>query len=1425
VAFTKGVLSAVKNTPGQLFNDILLLISKLADRAKSSDSAPDWVILELFLGLTTVPNANQLALSTLKHFARTHPESVLESMFKTVSTQAMSDVVAFHSCVLRSALPPSLVNTCFSNMLQACALRPILVSEKPMVGVMLENVADIFPDAVFGPLGVMFESDNPEDVKKGVLHCIALESFHHKNAISHRFFTSILTSASPLGKMVFMWEATSKLTMCAERGRLSHEADREYRILNKRWSSEVESVIQSGIFAESEPPVLTMLGKLLYQLWTASPSTRERPSWTNIVLQWGQRKGNPDHEYHELWNDFDTVYQLINDMQQMSGQNIDNMGDSTDDLVMMNMCPWGARQLMLDENCEVMDGRNGNILDDDAFCSAAAKHFANREKCRRDDLLAISVLLLERLSQFLLDKELQSISVLPWYNLSYVKDDRVVRAASLMMMTQAQLFPSGVRELLCINLYNDNHTLRADGLHRFAKLWAHRKHLSSIYSVMYSSMLKPTPLPEPLVGILTDEDVVDADPGAMLPPILGIAVFPIIDLCLDNSTDVAMMARKTLGTCLAEHPELFLRVTFEQAGHVGDTARSQMLARAMSISQQLYAPPALYVVLMFNFIVSLLVDVQQNGSAFEFPFDALRSIPLLTKLVPRMQWLRVKDIRAKARAPFLVQIFDLALESDDGSEKSRRKQHKINGNSDQWIDAEEFFTHSTSVKSFVSIFPDGVERPCKYQNVREVSVFMSEMTHQTKLMFLLRVIEDFPDQTPELKSKLLGEFQWLIQEVLIDCYRQHTEAKSHHSGDTKKADPLFILQQIKHTMPAMINDLIGKTRHATHYLWLMLGKALLPSWDDCGYVADDKSVHALVALITGLNMLILKHRMVVSTVVQVVTLYCQLVLQHFRFFRHDGYRHFLPILTKVYELRSSNPETKAVMEFAFGHFYRLHGQAFILQVIACLSPSSVGDVLVVNTHTLVSMIACLRSGPASSKYNDICWSPELTGEAHFNLEDLVKIQVCLIIHSPTLPGTAVFFEMLDHLIPGLQVHPEWQAQEGKKFLAILSRLFESLDPNVYNIRFDSVPLRYKICLFKFLQRLGHIDLALYEKYYGIAHLYIVSMLVEAIELDQERCVAWLREYCHVFLANLDPEQVDVFGPIQTLIPEILQVYKLAPQWSGWASVFDSINVVLQKHPDPCTLVAKDLLMVLSDTLWRHEEYEPRLVFSVIDLFGFVACNEPHYDSSVPSAPVISASTTKNPGKRAAVFIANVILPLAHSMSGHASFAIQSGWSWPVEFLVTCLHEKYAVEEALLALEICLLYGHPSLGAWSASITSVLAMLLAAQQDNPTSRLARALQRMLHFTTLLKPDVYNSLLTLIRRNSPASMMITHPGSGEIPLQQVFKLTPCTTSEMFHWLEPDLALFSKWNRGVIDRKNEDAEADMPYGTVIGQMLHAV
>ena len=137
-------------------------------------------------------------------------------------------------------------------------------------------------------------------------------------------------------------------------------------------------------------------------------------------------------------------------------------------------------------------------------------------------------------------------------------------------------------------------------------------------------------------------------------------------------------------------------------------------------------------------------------------------------------------------------------------------------------------------------------------------------------------------------------------------------------------------------MPDMISNLLQKTRHATHYLWLLLFKALLPSWNDCGYVAEDKSVHILVALITGLNMLILKHSMVVSTVVQVVTVYCQLVLQHFRFFRHDGYRHFLPIMTKVYEMRYGISEVRSVMEFAFGHFYRLHGQAFILQVIACV---------------------------------------------------------------------------------------------------------------------------------------------------------------------------------------------------------------------------------------------------------------------------------------------------------------------------------------------------------------------------------------------------------------------------------------------------------------------------------------------------------
>ena len=104
------------------------------------------------------------------------------------------------------------------------------------------------------------------------------------------------------------------------------------------------------------------------------------------------------------------------------------------------------------------------------------------------------------------------------------------------------------------------------------------------------------------------------------------------------------------------------------------------------------------------------------------------------------------------------------------------------------------------------------------------------------------------------------------------------------------------------------------------------------------------------------------------------------------------------------------------------------------------------------------------------------------------------------------------------------------------------------------------------------------------------------------------------------------------------------------------------------------------------------------------------------------------------------------------------------------------------------------------------------------------RTARALQRFLHFTTLLKPDVYLSLITLVRRTSPASVMITHPGSGEITIQQVLRLAPCTTSEMFHWLEADLAVFSKWNRGTRDavKKEVECDANEVAGTAIESFL---
>jgi len=1376
---SKGILAALTSKNVQLFNETIIMISKYAEKLNSQEESPDPVTLDFFLTLTAIPNANQISIMAIHHHAASHPESVLNAMTRSVSTMSLNDVLALHSCVLKSSLPPDIMKTLFSNTVQQLCLRPVAPFEKESITFMLQSVVSKFPEAAIDPLLSMIESEDPITLKQALRHIIGFGEYHSSMLVMEHF-KSILVSASPVGQMVFLWECTSMLIDPEHSDRSPWTKEDEVRGLISHWSTTVIELLNEGVFAESKTPVLTILGKFLFEILKNTPPTNERPLWTDEVLKWAQRSES-DILDKVLWDDFFDIYNI--DIDHGPGMEI-HEDETVNDLVAPDVCPWGSACLTLDDKFNVVNGRDKHAPP--GFSAAFARRFSGRTPCIRDDLSAVTLLLIERLSQYLVDKELQTLASLPWRKLSYDKNQHVIKAAAVMMMMQAQQFPTVVRELLCTEMYSQQSTVRSLGLKRFGNLWRHREHLSRVYVVTYQSMEKPVTLPDPIVGLVSDEDLATKGQELMLPPIFGIAVSPIIDLCQDESTAVSMLARKVLRMCLADDTELIMRVTFEQVGYVGDMARSQMIARCISIIQQLHQPPAIYVCLLFNFVITLLVEWQQSGSAFVLPFDTLRCVTLLIGLVPHMNYIRLKDIRATARAPFLIQPLDLTLEFE--TDKTRHTSaEEVRG-----LLADHFLQHVTDTAKFTSVFPND-ERPHKHQQLREVQAVMGELVHQAKLIFALRILQEFPDQQVDMKNKLLAEGQHLLQEQLIDCYRSHTEAKSRDDGiKRKEVDSMFVFQEIKRVIPATFHHVLSQTTHTTQYLWLLLGKLLLPCWNDCGFSEDDKSVHTLVGIITCLNMIILKHSTLLHSVVEAVTVYCQLVLQHYRFFREDGYRHCIHVLAKVYEMRMDHSEIKACLEFMFGHFYRVHGQAFLLQALACLGPTVVGDVLKTDSRSIVSLISSLRMSSDQSKYNHLCWTPQLTGEAHFNLEEVVKTLVCLVIHSPTLPGTAVFFEMLEHLISGLQQHPDWEGLgQGQKFLSSLKKLLESLDPRVYNINFGAIPTRFKVCLFRYVQRLGKIDAMIYNKYYHIAHECVASLLTDAFERDQELAVNWLHEYCEDFICHIDRQKYEVFGPIRTLITSCLEVFRKAPVWGAWASVFHSLTGILREHPDVCDFIAKDVLETVADTLWKYDMVEPRVVLSAIELFSFVACRETGLTTCVPVPLLLSSQNTDNVELRAQDFLVQVVMPMAHSMSLHAisNSTYQHGWSWPMLFILDCLHERRAIEQSLLTLQVVLAFGHPCLGRWSACITAIVSAMFA-DEDHPSTAVAKLLQNFLHFVILLKPNLYLTLLPIVKRYFGASRLVSIPGGDKLPVSEVMKLSPCTTSEMLEWMEPSL-----------------------------------
>jgi len=981
-------------------------------------------------------------------------------------------------------------------------------------------------------------------------------------------------------------------------------------------------------------------------------------------------------------------------------------------------------------------------------------------------------------SPMLTEQEIGSLAQLSWYCLSY-NDDAVVQAASTMVMLQAQLLPSKVRELICTDMYSQEHDKRKAGLVRFGSLWAQRRRLSMIYTVMFETLKKPA-MPELVVGVSLEEEC-EPEPGCILPPILGVAASPIIDLCLDSSAEVSQRARKLLMSCLANDPELFLRVTFEQVGRVNDMAQAQMLARVIRITQSLLTPPDDYCRLMFNFIIQLTVEKKINGSSATFPFEAMRTISVLSGLVTHMHGLRLRHIRAQAHAPFVLQLFDV-----DMLELSESRDMKTA------VPQQEILTLTKTkhADTFI-LFPNIADRPVKYAPNRNVHLSMNFLVHHSKLLLAARIIENFPREADELKSKVYAELHHILQESLHDLYSQRMDETSYSSG--KRLEPEKLIEYMKSRMVPAIHEILLQTSPDTVHLWLMIARMLLPYWNDCEFDDSEHSVHVLILLLVSLNIIILRHHTQLQTCIEVVTLYCQFAIMHYRFFREDGYRHILAPLVKVYALSDDNPEIKDLIQHAFGHFYRIHGQLFLLQILTALAPSIAGPGLAVDGSIILNLVASVRQSNVSEKWADICWSPEVSGDLHFSMEEFVQMQVCLIVYSPTCSGTGILVEMLCHLVPALENLHEWKASEGKKFIQILSRLFESLDPDQYNIRFEAVPMKYKISLFQILQRLGYIEPAMYLKYHPIIHKCAFSTLASSIESGENDALEWLDTYCHNFIVHLNKNEGEALQPMSSFLPELFKVYELCPLWTGWGTVFHGVSTVLKAHPYLCLDLSHIILDTMQKIVLQFEQLDRGVLLTACEVFGFCLTHQIGIKSYVPTTPLI-VSAAENHEDRAKHLLFNVVVPMAHSMSVKRPTEVEKGWSWVIACILQCLHQGLAKEEALLALQVALLFGHHNLGSWSASIATTVATMLSQENALSANYVSSSLKTFFQFCVLLKPNVYVNLVTFIRRLFPPQFCISW-GSGKLPLATALNQSPRTTTEMWAWLEPTLLYNSR------------------------------
>ena len=578
-----------------------------------------------------------------------------------------------------------------------------------------------------------------------------------------------------------------------------------------------------------------------------------------------------------------------------------------------------------------------------------------------------------------------------------------------------------------------------------------------------------------------------------------------------------------------------------------------------------------------------------------------------------------------------------------------------------------------------------------------------------------------------------------------------------------------LTETLKSRWTPTIHAVLSKVPLETERLWMAMGLDMLPHWRNIPFEDTKEEVHVLITLLMATNMIMMKHHSQVLMILDALQIYTKAVVQYFRFFKDGGYKYFLLEFAKVYDMADASSEIRKMLGLAWSHFYRLHGQEFLVQAVTYLSPLSQTAVFTLSPNTIIELLESNYDTSSQKKthwYSATFWTPPAPVDVDTGVIPTIRMLICMLLYSPTKPAVSHFVQMLNALIPTVML-PPWEFDQHE-CLEMLHTMFDSMRPKGFRVNYQRMPFIVKVGLVELLCSVMEYDDQAFEKHSETLHDCIASILQtislqqsEALFIaDQSATLTWMHCFFHQCTINPDSKYN------LKILTSCFNACEAQYQWIHWDTLFYSIAHFVQTVPAADAQPCKNLIFTRCVEIASIPDLPRNVLCTLVHCISacsFVICLTECEMPALPNLP-ITATTVQN-GNQADTeqsktrarhipdFHNDFLGPLIKNLSG-GSVNMQDNpvWSWITQYCIDCINNQVAVLESLSSLHQIIVFGHRNIGSLSSSITTVL-VLLQDCRDN-SEDVPELCYQILLLAYTMRPGLCSYLFPFIKHLSCA-----------------------------------------------------------------------